>query len=250
MMKTTYHTDCVIRSQLGILTPEELQLIPSSTRHNWKHRNLSVIFGLESQKIMLDNIELMKKFLTEKRFSKTAKVLWLVCLTLQQITYQNWSLLSVYYQAMREGGLYCSLGTWYKYAKALGISRPLPCSRRKKRSRGIRARYPGQIPHLDVTIFSLLDHSKIYLYFITDNYSRKILAWYASLKLSADFCMNNLKSCLKKYGLGQREKPTLIITDAGPENSERMIRNYIQESGLNIRLLIAQRDITKSNSKA
>ena len=88
----------------------------------------------------------------------------------------NWSSLSIYYQALRDKTVFMGIGTWYKYANRLDIKRKFFRIKRKKVI-GIRASRPLQILHMDVTIFKPLDNTKVYIYFIVDNFSRAILNW-------------------------------------------------------------------------
>lgn len=37
--------------------------------------------------------------------------------------FENWSSLSIYYQALRDNALFITMHTWYKYARKLGIKR-------------------------------------------------------------------------------------------------------------------------------
>ena len=86
----------------------------------------------------------------------------------------NWSSLSIYYQALRDKAVFMGIGTWYKYANRLGIKNKFFSCNRKKVI-GIRASRPLQILHMDITIFKPLDNTKVYIYFIVDNFSRAIL---------------------------------------------------------------------------
>ena len=50
---------------------------------------------------------------------------------------------------------------------------------------GIRAKAPGELLHLDVTIIRLLDGTRAYLHAMTGNYSRRILSWTLEEKLGS-----------------------------------------------------------------
>ncbi len=86
----------------------------------------------------------------------------------------NWSSLSIYYQSLRDGTLFSGIETWYKYARKLGIKRKFFRLIHKLQI-GIRASTPLQILHMDVTIFKPLDNTKVYIYFLLDNFSMYIL---------------------------------------------------------------------------
>lgn len=155
--------------------------------------------------------------------------------------FKNWSVISIYYQALRDKAVLMGIGTWYKYANRLGVSKKFFKLKRKKEI-GIRASKPLQLLHMDVTIFKPLDQSKVYIYFIVDNYSRAILNWRASLDYSSSIAMAVLKEAIKKYDI----KLSTLVTDGGPENQGE-VSKYISHKE-NIRHVIAQRDIIQSNS--
>ena len=158
--------------------------------------------------------------------------------------YIFWPLSSIYYKMLRNKDAFMSLTTFYKYARLLNFKRQKPNCRNKKYSLGIRASQPFEILHADVTIFKPLDKIKVYIYFIVDNYSRNILTWKASLKLSAKISFENLREVYEKYNL--KNKPdTILMTDDGSENKAE-VDEYIQN--INMQRLIAQKDVIYSNS--
>lgn len=156
--------------------------------------------------------------------------------------FRNWSTLSVYYQALRDGVVFMSAGTWYKYANRLGIKRKFFKINRNNRI-GIRASGPMQMLHMDVTIFRPVDHTKVYIYFIVDNFSRSILGWEASLKYSSSTALNLLKTTISAHDI---QSSTKLITDGGPENMGE-VSGFTDECA-NVEQLIAQKDIIQSNS--
>lgn len=146
---------------------------------------------------------------------------------------------------MRDKAAFCSLSAFYKYARKLGISR-IKQKRHKDRNRkGIRATFPLQIIHADFTMLRMLDNTKVYFHFIADNFSKKILAWSASLKPQAATAADNLRHVLDQYSFP--EPPVLFITDDGSENkgqTAELLNRYPHR----IRHLVAQKDIIFSNS--
>ena len=108
---------------------------------------------------------------------------------------------------------------------------------------GIRASRPLQILHMDVTIFKPLDNTKVYIYFIVDNFSRAILNWKASVEYSSSIAMTLLKESISKHGI---HPDSTLITDGGPENHGE-VSSFIADNQ-NINQLIAQKDIIQSNS--
>ena len=158
--------------------------------------------------------------------------------------YAFWALSSIYYKMLRNSDAFMSLTTFYKYAGLLNFKRLKPNCRNKKYSLGIRASKAFEILHADVTIFKPLDNIKIYIYFIVDNYSRNILGWKASLKLSAKISFENLREVYEKYNLKNRTD-TILMTDDGSENKAEL-DDYIDS--VNMQRLIAQKDVIFSNS--
>ena len=154
----------------------------------------------------------------------------------------NWSSLSIYYQALRDHAVFMGIGTWYKYASRLGIKRKFFRINRKNVI-GIRASSPLQILHMDVTIFKPLDNTKVYIYFIVDNFSRVILNWKASVEYSSSIAMKVLKDSISKHGI---RSDSTLITDGGPENHGE-VSGFVAGNP-NINQLIAQKDIIQSNS--
>jgi len=173
--------------------------------------------------LLVSEVIIIKKYLLDEKF-------------------KNWSSLSIYYQAMRDKAVFMGLGTWYKYAKRLGIKRGF-FKLKRKHDVGIRASKPLEILHMDITIFRTLDNTKIYIYFIVDNFSRAILNWKASTEYASATALNVLKGAIQKYGI--KHKSTLI-TDGGSENHGEVLK-FIDSSD-HITKLIAQKDIIQSNS--
>jgi hypothetical protein len=168
-------------------------------------------------------VDVIQKYLLEERF-------------------KHWSSLSIYYQALRDNVVVMGIGTWYKYASRLGIKRKFFRINRKKVI-GIGASRPLQILHMDVTIFKPLDYTKVYIYFIVDNFSRAILNWKASIKYSSSIAMTVLKESISKHGI---RPDSTLITDGGSENQGEVSK--FTAGNQNINQLIAQKDIIQSNS--
>lgn len=159
----------------------------------------------------------------------------------------HWPLSSVYFKMMKDKAAYCSLSAFYKYARKLGIKRSRQPRLKDRNKKGLRASEPMQILHMDFTMLRLLDHTKAYLHFITDNFSRKILAYAVSLKPSAEVAAQNLRRLVAE--LDFQAPPALVITDDGAENKGQTAELFAQKPEL-LKHLIAQRDIIFSNSMA
>lgn len=96
---------------------------------------------------------------------------------------------------------------------------------------------------MDVTIFKPLDNTKVYIYFIVDNFSRVILNCKASVEYSSSIAMKVLKDSISKHGI---RPDTKLVTDGGPENHGEVSK--FTSGNQNINQLITQKDIVQSNS--
>jgi transposase InsO family protein len=165
----------------------------------------------------------------------------------------GWPVVSIYYYAKKNNILNISIHSWYKYCKLLGLSKRIPrCL--KKRRLGVRASFPHQFWHADVTVFKTLDNVKAYIYLIVDNFSRAILAWDVSLNLSASIRLDSTKDVYNRFILNSGnnfnnandDNDVHLIVDGGSENNNSVVDEYI--STVSIKKLIAQKDIVFSNS--
>jgi putative transposase len=157
--------------------------------------------------------------------------------------FQYWPISSIAFDSLRNGSLPLSLNTWYKYANRLGVTRPRPSDRRKKSTKGIRANRPNQIWHADITRFVTLDNVIHYIYFVVDNFSRKILSWRVANKVSALIRRETIGEAMKE--LKNQDEHILLITDGGPENS---LEEYLQSLGAPIIHKKALIDVECSNA--
>jgi len=226
------HTIDLTKGALGLDKAFKMFMISPSTYYYWKNKInctnslLKLCRTRHPQQLTNNEVSVIKDYLIKKEFI-------------------NWSLASVYYKQLRDKAAGVSIGTFYKYAKLLKLSRQKHNHRRKKHTVGIRAEKPLQILHADLTIFRPLDNTKVYIYFIADNFSRKILAWKASLKYSAKYTFQNLKEVLENYNINSLKQDVDFIVDGGSENKAE-VDSFIQNS--NINKVIAQKDIVYSNS--
>ncbi len=154
-----------------------------------------------------------------------------------------WPISSIAFESLKDGSLPLSLNTWYKYSKRLGIARPRPNDRRKKRAEGIRAERPNQIWHADITRFVTIDNVAYFIYLVVDNFSRKILSWRISDKVSALIRRETIGEATKNSK--NEEEHILLITDGGPENSLKEYLRTIDVSVVHQRAMI---DVQCSNS--
>lgn len=130
--------------------------------------------------------------------------------------FQFWPVSSIAWHALRNSTLPLSLNTWYKYVHKLGFRRERPLPRRKKNSVSIRARRPHRIWHADVTCFETADKVRQFIYLVTDNFSRKILACQVADKVRKVFRRQSIESAFQN--VNTRISQLTLITDGGAEN--------------------------------
>jgi putative transposase len=164
------------------------------------------------------------------------------------ISLKGWPLSSLSFFAKRLGILSASLGTWYKYSRLFNLrSRISRC--RKKQMLGVRALFPNQIWHGDVTQFKTLDGIVHYIYLVMDNFSRRILSWDTSQKLSASIRVKTIQEAwLSCQNMITNTSSIDLFLDGGPENNNALIENFISQDDVSIRKIIAQVDVHYSNS--
>ena len=96
----------------------------------------------------------------------------------------------------------------------------------------------------DLTIFRPLDNTKVYISIILDNFSRFILGWKASLKPTAQLCLDNLKQVYENYLKPiPPHKPVELITDAGSENNNEYVNTFISDIDGLKKLVAKHRDV-------
>jgi transposase InsO family protein len=127
--------------------------------------------------------------------------------------YRHMPLRTLALYAERIGKVFASATTWAKLARQRGWRRPRRRVYPEKPKTGIRATYPNEYWHIDVTVIRLLDDTKAYLHAVIDNFSRRILSWRLSERLDPSTTCEILKEAGNNLGL----TPT-VVADSGVEN--------------------------------
>ena len=125
--------------------------------------------------------------------------------------------LSLALLAQRDNLIHVSLGTWYRTIRKRAWRRPRVRVHPKQPTLGLRASYPGQYLHIDITVIKLLDGTTAYIQAIIDNFSRLILAHAVSTtKTAAETAalIRQARSIVGNDGPG-----ATIIADDGGENT-------------------------------
>lgn len=165
--------------------------------------------------------------------------------------YAHWPKISLYLLGLRNGDFSFSLASFYKYAKLLGFGNRQLKKIDKKHKQGLKALYPNQIWHLDGTWFESMDGVKNLIYFLSDNFSGKILAYMVVLNNSAKTALEVIQEAYQKFGhMNPISEQIRLVTDGGPENDNQTVKNYISLTEIKLNHQIALKDIPQSNSKA
>lgn len=187
-----------------------------------------------SRQISMKEIETMKKLLKEKK-------------------YLHWSSASVWGKAVKGGKISMSVQSWYHYAKLLGLGLKRKKFYKKRKRISVRANKPNEIWHMDVTRYKTSDHKMMYIYSLMDNFSRKVLAWDVSEKLSGTIRLRSLKRAideqiLQKKNLKIKTENLDLIVDGGSENNNVVIHEFIKNCRVGVDKKIALIDVLFSNS--
>lgn len=150
---------------------------------------------------------------------------------------------SLHHYAKRQNLLFCSYSTWRKYITQFGWKRPRKTFPKKKRKVGIRASYPNEIWHLDVSYFILPDKTKCFIQAIIDNYSRYVIAWQVLESYDGSKTAVLLQNALER---ASARKNLRLIVDGGGENRSHEVEKLEDEG--HFKKQVAHFEISFSNS--
>lgn len=157
--------------------------------------------------------------------------------------FAHMSVKSLMYYAQREGILYCGYDSWLRYIKINRVVRPQKREKvRKFYRKGIRAKRPFELWHIDITEVVIENNTKFYIQMIVDNYSRCIMSWSLSSRKNLEISLKTIKKSIRN----QKEIPSFIMCDGGRENiNDKVVKLLL---GRGIAQMVAQTDIKFSNS--
>jgi putative transposase len=164
---------------------------------------------------------------------------------LENKEYQFWSKSSVYLLALRNKDVSVCLTTFYKYAKLLGLNGTPHLQVRTKYS-SLKSSHPNEIWCADVTILKTSDGNKHYIHFLMDHFPKKILGYHVDDSSKPTAIRDLLKVAYSQF---KNNLPIQFVTDSGIENVNTTVKDFIATTNLDIKHLIAQKDIPFSNSK-
>ena len=108
----------------------------------------------------------------------------------------------------------------------------------------MRASRPNELWHIDVTVLKLRGGTKAYLSAVIDNFSRRILAWRLSERISA--ANSVIVLCQAQRALESGVPAPTLMADDGSENFNSQVDALVEDGTL--RRVLAQRDVLSSNS--
>jgi len=159
--------------------------------------------------------------------------------------HRHMSLRALALHAQRTGKVLASPSTWYRLVQNAGWRRPRKRIYPAKPKIGIRAKAPGELLHLDVTIIRLLDGTRAYLHAVIDYYSRRILSWTLEGRLGSGGTCQILREAVVQ--LNNCPEHTIVVADSGSENVNGAVDDLLDREDLS--RVLAQVEITFSNSR-
>ena len=158
--------------------------------------------------------------------------------------HRHMSLRALALHAQRIGRVLALPSTWYRMVRKAGWRRPRNRVYPAKPKIGIRAKAPGELLHLDVTIIRLLDGTRAYLHAVIDNYSRRILSWTLEERLGSGGTCHIL--CEAVVQLKNCPEQTIVVADSGRENINGAVDDLLD--GEELTRVLAQVEVTFSSS--
>jgi putative transposase len=158
--------------------------------------------------------------------------------------HRHMSLRALALHAQRIGKVLASPSTWYRLVRMEGWRRPRLRVYPAKPKIGIRAKAPGELLHLDVTIIRLLDGTRAYLHGVIDNYSRRILSWCLEERLGSGGTCRILREAVVQ--LNDCPGHAVVVADSGSENVNGSVDHLLNDEELT--RVLAQVEVTFSNS--
>ncbi len=172
-------------------------------------------------------ILIMKNLVTSKEFS-------------------HFPIRSLHFYAKRKGLLFCSYSTWRKYIDHFKWKRLRKKFRERKQRIGLRAKFPNEIWHLDVSYFILPDKTKLFIQAIIDNYSRYVIAWQVMDSYDGSKTGELLQKAIEVATKPRQGEKLRLIVDGGGENRSRQVNN-LEDDG-HFKKQVARFEISYSNS--
>jgi len=137
------------------------------------------------------------------------------------------------FSALDEGKAAASPSTFYREMKAEGLVGKSGRSRPKNLKKPeIEADRPNEVWQYDVTYLRLFAGVFVYIVFILDRYSRKIVGARASHSRKSDDIIATWDAALESEGLLESDDKPLAFSDRGPEMKAKSTREYFRDTGI------------------
>lgn len=137
------------------------------------------------------------------------------------------------FTALDEGKVAASPSTFYREMKAEELVGKTRRSRPKNLKKPeIEASRPNEVWQYDVTYLRLLAGIFVYIVFILDRYSRKIVGARASHSRKSDDIIATWDAALESEGLLESEDKPLAFSDRGPEMKSKTAKEYFRDIGI------------------
>lgn len=140
--------------------------------------------------------------------------------------------------------MFAAPATWARLIRERGWRRPRQRVYPARPNEDIRAIRPGELLHIDVTIIKLLDAARTYLHAVSDNFSRRILAWKLAASLEPGTTCQVLTDAADQHP--ELDGPATLYADSGVENVNGEV-NALLDLG-KLRRVLAQVEVSFSNS--
>lgn len=175
----------------------------------------------------------------------------------------HWPLAAIWGYAFSQKLISFSLSTFMRHVKLLGLNKEIMRVKKPKRI-GLRTSSPNEVWHADITVCIIANHVKLYLYLLIDNFSKYILSWKVSDKVSSKIRKNTIKEAYDKYhkqankivysdlsafltNKNLLQENIDLMTDGGVENFGELDK-YLASPAVHLTKIIAQKDTDYSNS--
>lgn len=230
------------------LVPDHIkQLIPHSTASTWRNLDCSSFIGHELRDVQQEAIrqyEILQKHPLQLTGDEVKKIKALFV----EPAFACWPAVSLYYEGLRNHGLFISLSTFYKYVNLLGLKRKW--KKRQSNKNGLKAFFPNQYLHVDTTIWKMDNGTKAFIALVSDNFSKMILGWSICLQNKALNVKQALDLAVKSiHQYHPNQVCTTLVADGGSENYAVVIDELLRQTDRpEITKVIALKDIRFSNS--
>lgn len=137
------------------------------------------------------------------------------------------------FTALDEGRVSASPSTFYRVMKKEELVGKAKRSRpRDLKKPEIEATRPNEVWQYDVTYLKLITGIFIYIVFILDRFSRKIVGARASYSRKSEDIIATWDMALESEGLLESDDKPLAFSDSGPEMKSKSTKGYFSEIGI------------------